>query len=78
MDVLKTVLAARQDKSPQVGVVDALCMQQNTCFSAERAVTPAVQVQALLDCVTDAAFNLQVCICSVGMFEPPFRGTEDI
>ncbi|WIA29135.1 hypothetical protein OEZ86_011646 [Tetradesmus obliquus] len=40
MDVLKCLLAAREEKSPQV--------------------------QALLTCLDDPSFNLQVCICSVG------------
>jgi hypothetical protein len=70
MDVIKCLLAARQDKSPQVWYT--------SCCNAELAPSDDqfsrisidsildMQVQELLSCLEDPAFNLQVCICSVG------------
>lgn len=70
MDVLKSVLAAREDRSPQV---DSRIMGNVAFVIRHNLPTPLsdlLQVQALLDCLSDAAFNLQVCICSVGKQEP--------
>lgn len=47
-------------------VLAASFVSPYTIVSFDSTVAAAVQVQALLDCLADAAFNLQVCICSVG------------
>lgn len=78
MDVLKSVLAARQDKSPQVSVggptlsivsSSTICQPPTNNLLACASYHTPTQVQALLDCLTDPAFNLSVCICSVGESE---------
>jgi hypothetical protein len=37
MDVLKTVLAARQDKSAHVGMIAAMCIYYDVSCSSQRA-----------------------------------------
>jgi hypothetical protein len=75
MDVLKCLLAAREEKSPQVRYRQSQCcvaellpcsnhQVANQCVQHLHVV--CTQVQALLNCLEDSSFNLQVCICSVG------------
>lgn len=74
MDALKAVLQLREDKSPQAGAMQGdVCLGWTGPFGAmpspighARTLCCWVQVQALLDCLSSAAFQLQVCICSVG------------
>lgn len=69
MDILKAVLNAREDRSPQVpcGLLAIACVVCRCKALADtKKGSTHLQVQALLDALDDPAFNLQVCICSVG------------